>query len=439
MNTRQQQAMNDNNMHIKWFRDSAPYINAHRNKTFVLYLGGAALETGNFHNVISDITLLHSLGVRLVLVHGATPQIDRHLNDLTKEWKTVNGMRVTPPALLADVISVIGRVRSEIEAKLSMGLVNSPMHGADITVTAGNFVKAKPLGIINGEDFHHTGITRRVNRSAIHQQLDSGAVVLVSPLGYSPSGEIFNLDSTMLATDIAIALGADKLIYFDKQPGLIDRDGQVISELQTGDIDNVSLEGDSNLLSYCRSACLQGINRCHIVSHADDGALLKELFTRDGAGTQITRVSYEQIRMATPDDVAGIIELIEPLEAAGVLVKRSRELIESEVKRFTVIERDGLIVSCAALYPFEDQGELACLVTHPDYRDNDRGERLLAWIENEARRIGISNLFVLTTHSAHWFTERGFAEKPVSQLPESRKMFYNYQRNSKYFEKPIIK
>ncbi len=429
--------MNDNQKHIKWFRDSAPYINAHRNKTFVLYLGGAALETENFHNVISDIALLHSLGVRLVLVHGAAPQIDRHLVDSSKEWETVDGMRVTPPELLGDVISVIGRVRSEIEAKLSMGLVNSPMHGADITVTTGNFVKAKPLGIINGEDFYHTGTTRRVNTSAIHQQLDSGAVVLISPLGYSPSGEIFNLHSAKLVTDISIALGADKLIYFSDQPGVLGDDGNIISELQAGDIERFALDDDSHMLSYCRTACLQGINRCHIVSYVDDGALLEELFTRDGSGTQITRVSYEQIRTATSDDVAGIIELIEPLEATGVLVKRSRELIESEMKQFTVIERDGLIVSCAALYPFGQQGELACLVTHPDYRDNDRGERLLAWIENEARRMGVTNLFVLTTHSAHWFTERGFQEKSVTELPESRKLLYNYQRNSKYFEKTL--
>jgi amino-acid N-acetyltransferase len=426
--------------HIKWFRDSSPYINAHRHKTFVLYVDGAALESENLPNIISDIALLSSLGVRLVLVHGAAPQIDRRLAGQAKSWESKDGKRITTPELLKDVIEAIGGVRAEIEAKLSMGLVNSPMHGADIAVTSGNFVKARPLGIVDGKDFHNTGSTRRVNSDAIHQQLNNGAVVLISPVGYSPSGEIYNLDSITLAADIAIALNADKLIFFSAQPGIMDTNGNVISELQASrsELHSTGTSAtDELLVSLTSMACQQGVNRCHIVSYINDGALLEELFTRDGSGTQIIKVSYEQVRIATADDVAGIIELIEPLEKSGILVKRSRELIESEIERFTVIERDGLIVSCGALYPFEAKGELACLATHPEYRDNDRGERLLASIEHRARELKLTSLFVLTTHSAHWFTERGFIEDSITELPDGRKSLYNYQRNSKFFEKRL--
>ncbi len=426
--------------HIKWFRDSSPYINAHRHKTFVLYVDGAALESENLPNIISDIALLSSLGVRLVLVHGAVPQIDRRLASQAKSWESKDGKRITTPELLKDVIEVIGGVRAEIEAKLSMGLVNSPMHGADIVVTSGNFVKARPLGIVDGKDFHNTGSTRRVNSPAIHQQLNNGAVVLISPVGYSPSGEIYNLDSITLAADIAIALSADKLIMFSAKPGIMDTNGNVISELQANSSEMQSLSisaTDELLLALTSKACQQSVSRCHIVSYINDGALLEELFTRDGSGTQIIKVSYEQVRIASADDVAGIIELIEPLEKSGILVKRSRELIESEIERFTVIERDGLIVSCGALYPFEAKGEVACLATHPEYRDNDRGDRLLASIEHRAREMKLSSLFVLTTQSAHWFTERGFIEDNITELPDGRKSLYNYQRNSKFFEKRL--
>ncbi|MFP6805922.1 MAG: amino-acid N-acetyltransferase [Pseudomonadales bacterium] len=426
--------MSDNQAHIKWFRDSSPYINAHRGKTFVLYLSGAALEADNLPNIISDIALLNSLGIKIVLVHGAAPQIDRRLNNQSRTWKTINDNRITTPEILKDITEAIGGVRAEIEARFSVGLVNSPMHGADIVVTSGNFVKAKPLGIIEGDDFHHTGTTRRVNKTAINQQLESGAIVLISPIGYSPSGEVFNLNSAILASDVALAISADKLVYFDAQQGIMDADGAVISEIQTSSFDESLEPRNQELLSLSRKACLQGVSRCHILSYLDDGALLEELFTRDGAGTQIIKVSYEQVRKATAEDVPGIIELIEPLEASGVLVKRSRELIESEIEQFTVIERDGLIVSCGALYPFGLRGELACLVTHPDYRDNDRGERLLAAIEKIARSLSLESIFVLTTHSAHWFTERGFVEQDVSALPDARISLYNYQRNSKCFE-----
>ncbi|MBQ75868.1 MAG: amino-acid N-acetyltransferase [Gammaproteobacteria bacterium] len=430
--------MSDNKKHIKWFRDSSPYINAHRHKTFVLYLGGDALESANLPNIIADIALLNSLGVRLVLVHGAAQQIDQQLQNQSKSWEILDNKRVTPPELLREIVQIIGGIRANIEARLSMGLVNSPMHGSGITVVSGNFVKAKPVGIVDGIDFQNTGATRRIDADGICQQLDNGAIVLVSPLGYSPSGETFNLDSISLAADVAIALNAVKLIYFSSEPGIRDSDGKIRSELQADITSPISMSPAEDYLFYLTSqACRKGVDRCHIVSYVKDGALLEELFTRDGSGTQITRVSYEQIRKAVPEDVPGIIHLIEPLEQEGILVKRSRELIESEIEQFTIIERDGLIICCGALYPFAAKGELACLVTHPDYREGDRGESLLSSIEERAKLQGLTSLFVLTTQSAHWFVEHGFVEGNVSALPDGRKSFYNYQRNSKFFEKPL--
>jgi amino-acid N-acetyltransferase len=428
--------MSDSKQHVKWFRDTSPYINAHRNKIFVLYIGGAALDDENFPNIISDIVLLNSLGVRLVLVFGAAPQIDRHLQALGLTSEFVNGIRITSPLILPAVQEAIGKIRSDIESRLSMGLVNSPQHGAEIIVTSGNFIKAKPFGVRDGVDFHHTGEVRRVNTRAITTQLNGGALVLVSPLGYSPAGETFNINSVEVAVEVATALSADKLVYITETDGLADDDGNLITELQVNAIDAADLDPLSPL-AQAKRACLKGVNRCHLVSYTVDGALIEELFTRDGSGTQIGRVSYEQVRRAVPEDVPGIIELISPLEAQGILVKRPRELLESEIDQFTVIERDGMVVSCGALYPFEDRGELACLVTHPDYRDNDRGELLLDTIIANARALSMRSIFVLTTHTAHWFIERGFRPVEIKDLPAQRQSLYNWQRNSKLFERAL--
>lgn len=427
--------MNDTHQHVKWFRDSSPYINAHRGKVFVLHLDGEAMDHPNIGNIISDIVLLHSLGVRLVVVHGAAPQIERQLTASGASSEFANKVRITTREILPLVQQAVGTLRSDLEARLSMGLVNSPQHGAEMLVISGNFIRAKPLGVIDGVDYQHTGVVRKVNTKAIRQQLDLGATLLISPLGYSLSGEIFNANSTQVAAEVAVALAAEKLIYFTGK-GLRDANGDVISELQVNDIDESQLDTYAPL-RLAKFACQRGVVRCHLISYAEDGAALEELFTRDGTGTQVSRVSYEQIRQASARDVPGIIELIAPLEDQGILVRRSRELLESEVEHFTVIERDGMIVSCAALYPFETKGELACLVTHPDYRDNDRGELLLESIEQQARSLGLQALFVLTTHTTHWFVERGFHPVQLQDLPAARQTMYNYQRNSKLLEKPL--
>jgi len=429
--------MSNNRPYVKWFRDSSPYINAHRGKIFILHFGCEALGHENFTNVVGDIVLLNSLGVRLVVVFGASCDIRDRLIAAGIETQTTFelGKSALTPAQLPVAQEVIGRIKSELEARLSMGLINSPQHGSDLLVTSGNFIKAKPLGVIDGQDYHHTGSVRNVATRAIHLQLET-SVVLIPPMGYSLSGEIFCMHSAEMATTIATELRAEKLIFFTEKNGILDEKGNAISELSVDQINSPDF-ADFEELQLAKTACNRGVSRCHILSYEHDGALLEELYTRDGAGTQIIRKSYEQVRQGKPEDIPGIIELISPLEEQGILVKRSREQLESQHHHFTVCERDGMIVGCAALYPFDTIGELACLATHPEYRDNHRGELLLARIETLAKNSGITTLFVLTTQTAHWFLERGFKPGALDMLPESRKSLYNYQRNSKLLAKQL--
>jgi amino-acid N-acetyltransferase len=316
------------------------------------------------------------------------------------------------------------------------------MHGAQIRVCSGNFVIAKPMGIHDGVDFCNTGEVRRIDTDAINRLLQAGAIVLLSAIGYSPTGEVFNLSYEDVATQAAVSLHADKLIAFDDAQLLDDR-GELIRFAELRHVrSRLGACGDPHLLGVLQAlvqSCEHGVKRCHLINYTDDGALLQELFTRDGTGTLITEDQYEQIRTAHINDVGGILEIIEPLEAEGKLVKRSREMLEREITYFTVIDRDGMIIACAALYPYPEHGsgEIACVATHGDYRGADRGERLLAALETKAANLGLSKVFILTTRTAHWFQEQGFVEATLDRLPPTKQALYNYQRNSKVFIKEL--
>jgi amino-acid N-acetyltransferase len=439
---------------VSWFRHSSPYINAYRKKVFVILLPGEAIAHENFHNIAHDITLLSSLGVKLVLVHGARPQIDQALEQagltapLQEEpnGKLHRQLRVTDVESLGHIKKVVGQMRTDIEAMFSMGLINSPMHGADITICSGNFVIAKPYGVQNGIDYALTGEVRKVNSKAILTQLENNNIVLLSNLGYSATGEVFNLTAEEVAAETAIALKADKLLIYSKEAGILDKEGSPINKLSAEQAQKLISEkikqggADESLknLELSVKACLATVARSQVISYVDDGALLTELFTREGVGTLITQEQFEQTRAACIEDIGGIMELIQPMEQEGTLVHRSREKLEAEIDHFTVIEQEGTIIACAALYPHDKKSaELACLATHADYRNNSYGKHILEFIEMSAKKLGVKKLFVLTTKSPHWFIEKGFKEGSIDSLPKEKKTLYNYQRNSKILEKTI--
>ena len=430
--------------YVKWFRHSTPYINRHSDKTFVLMLPGEAITHANFPNIVHDIALLCSLDVRLVLVHGARPQIDERLEIADTYSKFHNDLRITDSETLSLVIQAIGETRTIVEAALSTSLPNSPMHDADMQVISGNFVVAMPHGVIDGVDFQHTGKVRKVQTRSLNAALDSGAVVLLSPIAYSPTGEIFNLQFSDVATHVASAIKADKLIAFIEGNGIVDEEGNLIRQLPLQECKKYLNENGRNIsidlqqaIKACYLSCLQGVHRAQLISYETDGALLTELFTRDGLGTMIYSGHYEQLRPATIDDVGGILDLIRPLEEEGILVRRSRELLETEISKFHVMEKDGTVIACAALYPYGDMAELSCVATHPEYRKGGRAALLLEQIEAQARKQKIKQLFLLTTQTAHWFIEQGFLQGKLDDLPVQRQLLYNYQRNSKIFIKSL--
>jgi amino-acid N-acetyltransferase len=434
---------------VDWFRAASPYINAHRGRTFVVQFGGEAVEDARFSHLIHDIALLSSLGVRLALVHGIRPQIEKRLQARGLPARFHRGLRVTDDAALTVAKEAAGAVRVEIEALLSMGLANSPMAGARIRVASGNFVTARPLGVRDGVDYGHTGEVRRLDRGAIERELEASSVVLVSPIGYSPTGEAFNLSNEEVATTLAVELRAAKLLLLGEPPGLADLEGGPIRQLTLEEARahlaklRAGGEGhESERVRHLESAvyaCRHGVRRAHLLDRRVDGGLLLELFTRDGVGTLVSGDPYEHLRRATIEDVGGVLELIQPLEQDGILVRRPREKLEQEIGRFSVVERDGAVIACAAIYPFPEQrlAELACLAVHPDYRNVGLGERMLERTEQDALSAGAERLFVLTTRTFQWFRERGFEPASLDDLPVERQATYNFQRGSKILVKRL--
>ena len=429
---------------VQWLRSVAPYIHAFRGKTFVVAFPGELVTAGALPVLAQDLSLLVALGIRIIIVHGSRPQVAEQLALRNVEARFHNGIRITDTAALECAKEAAGELRLDIEAAFSQGLPNTPMAHASIRIISGNFVTARPLGVIDGVDLELTGVTRKIAADTIHPILATDSIVLLSPLGFSPTGEVFNLTMEDVAASAAVALHADKLIFISETPLMHDAGGTEIRELSSHQAEAVlqaaCLEPDAAYyLQHAIKVCNSGVERAHIVPFRMDGSALLELFTHEGVGTMITYENLESLRKADIDDVGGIIKLIEPLEADGTLVKRGRELIEREIDYFSVIEHDGVIFGCAALYPFPaaKMAEMACLIVNPEVQTQGDGERILRHMENRARAAGFTKLFVLTTRTSHWFQKRGFVLSTVDALPKDRQHMYNWQRKSQVLIKSL--
>ena len=427
---------------VPWFRAVAPYIHAYRGKTFVVALAGEAIAAGKLNTFVQDLAILHAMGIKLVLVHGFRPQVTEQLAAKGHVSRYHRGIRITDPVALDAAQEAAGQLRFEIEAAFSQGLPNTPMANATVRVVSGNFLTARPVGIVDGVDFIHSGLVRRVDSAAIRRAIESEALVLLSPFGFSPTGEAFNLTMEDVATSAAIALQADKLVFMTEMPGIhedpADAESAIDTELALADAKRLlaalpaptAPTDTAFYLQHCVKACEGGVERSHILPFAGDGALLLEVFTHDGVGTMVVDEKLESLREATPDDVGGILQLIEPFERDGTLVRRERNEIERDIELYSVVVHDGIIFGCVALYAYPEArtAEMAALTVSPLSQGQGDGERLLKRIEQRARAAGLDSIFVLTTRTMHWFIKRGFSPVDPEWLPEARKRKYNWDR-----------
>ncbi len=365
---------------------------------------------------------------------------------------THHGMRITDEVALDCAQEAAGQLRYEIEAAFCQGLPNTPMANATVRVVSGNFITARPLGIVDGVDFMHSGQVRKVDVRASAARSTPARWCCCRPSAFRPTGEAFNLTMEEVATSTAIALQADKLIFLTRdarhpREASTTRRAPIDTELALADAERLlaSLPAPTQptdigfYLQHCVKACRGGVERSHILPFAVDGAVLTEVYTHDGIGTMVVDEKLESLREATADDVGGILQLIEPFERDGTLVTRSRKEIERDIANYVVIEHDGVIFGCAALYPYPEArtAEMAALTVSPNVQGQGDGERMLKRIEQRARAMGLESIFVLTTRTMHWFIKRGFTQVDPDWLPEARKRKYNWDRRSKVLVKKL--
>lgn len=406
---------------VQVLREASPYIHQYRDETFVVLLNHSVMQSASLEVIVQDFALLQSLGVRLVICFESHTRAD---------------ISQAPISLLnlSQIQAQCGIYRSMLEALFSTSLPNTPMANANLQVVSGNFVTAKPMGIIDGVDYQHTGIPRKIDYLGLSHLLDHKHIVLLPDLAYSTTGECFYVPVEDIGTAAAKALRATKLLTFTDEDTLKNLPKQILLE----EAKKRFFKKPCLALHQAILASNEGIPRSQIINHEKDGALLTELFSIDGCGILITQNPFETIENATIDDVGGIMALIKPLEEKGVLVKRERERLEQEINDFIVIKRDESVLATAALYPHDvDMAEIACVATHPNYQGNGRAATMLGYLEKRAKQQGIKQLFVLTTQSAHFFIEQGFKRSSVEALPKTKQSFYNLQRNSSVFIKPL--
>ncbi|MEN9689514.1 MAG: hypothetical protein RI998_1511 [Pseudomonadota bacterium] len=440
---------------VPWFRSVAPYIHMHRGKTFVVAISGEAIAAGKLPSLVQDLAMIQSMGVKVVLVHGFRPQVNEQLKAKGHTPQYSHGMRITDEVALDCAQEAAGQLRYEIEAAFSQGLPNTPMAGATVRVISGNFITARPVGIVDGVDFQHSGLVRKVDVPGLNKILNLGALVLMSPFGFSPTGEAFNLTMEEVATSVAIALQADKLIFVTEVAGIRVRpqdppgeDNPIDTEMPLAEAERLLAKEPSPTqptdtgfyLQHCVKACKGGVERSHILPFAVDGVLLLEIYVHDGIGTMVVDERLESLREATSDDLGGVLQLIEPFEQDGTLVRRERTEIERDIGNYSVIEHDGVIFGCAALYAYPENrtGEMAALTVSPHSQGQGDGEKILRRIEQRARSQDLDSIFVLTTRTMHWFLKRGFVQVPIEWLPEARQRKYNVDRRSIVLVKKLV-
>jgi amino-acid N-acetyltransferase len=425
---------------VNAIREVLGYLGRYRNELFVLKIDDALVEEPLFPLLIRDVVLLYRMGIHVVIVPGARHAIDSALESAGIRSRYHQGVRITTEEGLAHVMTAASRVSNRILSLLSE-------NGAQ--AVSGNWVRARTLGVIEGIDFQRTGRIEKVNVTLLSKLLGEGVIPLATNIGWNAVGKAHNLSSTELAVAVASAMGAAKLFFVGMEPGipavgealpeLRVRDSGVYSNMDLSQVERLlaaagnSLDREHRvLLESAVAACTGGVKRVHIVDGRENGILLEEIFSISGRGTMLFANLYTNICPASVEDVPEIIRLIQPFVQQSLVLQRTPETIAENVERWVVYKVDDAIRGCAALTPYDaESGEIEALVVDEDHRGGGTGGRLVTFLIDRARRLGMKRVFALTTQASDFFMALGFAEVPPEELPAAKRQRYNRRRNSR--------
>ncbi len=414
------------------------YIPQFREKTFILAVDGAIVTDENFATLLLDVAVLRSLSIRVVLIHGAAAQVKSLAAEQNVAPSNLDGTGITDAATLKLALTAANRLTHEILEGLSAN---------DLRAASTNAIIAHPMGIIQGVDHLFTGKVERVDTELLQALLAQGVVPVIPPLGFDGDGKTYRVNSDGVAVAVAEALKATKVIYITSNDGLI-HNGQLIRQLIVSELQlllQTQTDGFTpEILSkaqHAMAACKAGIPRVHIINGKVDEGLLAEVFSNEGIGTLIYANEYQQIRLAKKKDIRAIQLLTKQGVEASELVKRTRAMIEKNLADYYLFEIDKNPVACVALhiYPEQKKGELACLYVNPSHENQGIGRKLIQFVENKAREIGLTEIITLSTQAFTYFQSKGgFAEGTPDDLPPSRREKYDQSgRNSKVLIKKM--
>jgi amino-acid N-acetyltransferase len=414
------------------------YIPQFRDKTFILAIDGAIVTDENFATLLLDVAVLRSLNIRVVLVHGASAQIKALGEEQKIQPSNLDGSGITDAGTLKLALNAANRLTHEILEGLSAN---------DLRAASTNVIIAHPVGIIQGVDQLFTGKVERVDAGLLQTLLAQDVIPVIPPLGFDGDGKTYRVNSDGVAVAVAEALKAIKLIFITTQDGL-GYNHQLIRQMLVSELQNLLQQNSPGfapeILSkaqHAAMACKSGVPRVHIINGKVDEGLLAEVFSNDGIGTLIYANEYQQIRPARKKDVRAIQLLTKKAVETDELVKRSKAAIEKNLGDYFIFEIDKNPVACVALhvYPEQKKGELACLYVDSSHENQGIGRKLIQFVENKAREMGLGELLTLSTQAFTYFQSKGgFGEGTPDDLPPARREKYEQSgRNSKVLVKKL--
>jgi len=423
---------------VRVLREALPYITRFAGEIFVIKFGGETLVGHNFIQMLPDIALLRSVGIRIVLIHGANPQIEAVSRVYGQKSKKRKGIRITDEKTMAVVQQASSSVTQKILASFS-ALNKTKFY---LKGFVGNVVKACSLGIINETDYQFTGKVESIETGTLLEVLDDNFIPILSPLGMDDLGTVFNINADSLAVEVAVALQARKLIFLTNVDGVMEN-GELIQELtphQARELlskKNVVTGGMIPKLEACIASCENGVRRAHLLNYKREGIILLEVLSQHGLGTMVNANPYKNIRKAILADVESLMNLTSPMMDSGMLIKRTWNEYEAGIHEFVVFEKDTLVSGCGALRVFRGRqtGEIYCLAVDEKVRDRGYATEIIEYLENQARERGVKTLFTLSRGTQEWFLQRGFTYTSAKKLPPDRP--FDPTRKSKILKKVI--